>query len=234
MIDKKYPYIGENTHSVKFLVYSKNLTLILNSVNKGKRHATYLERKYKNITREYLSNTYGKCESQEHADFIYSLADNHGIEVYSNHHIFDDKSFFYFCDNELHLECDDFEIFARNTNKKLIHLPLPPKEKEMEETKPIYTKEMHERGEFPAIGAKVKYPPGEGVISVDEPDESGVIVVLDSHYKEYKRVALAAIKPISTIEDELTEFFKEQSGMQPCDLAKYALAKFNITPKAQK
>ena len=96
--------------------------------------------------------------------------------------------------------------------------------------KPVYTKEIHERGEKPTIGDKVKYPSGEGVIVVNKPDESGVIIVLDSHCNEYKRVSLTGIEPIPTIEDELVDFITNRVWNRK-ELAVALLEKFNITPK---
>lgn len=76
----------------------------------------------KNITPEYLANTYGKVEGKEHAEFIIELAENHGFE----HTIYQEKrKHFAFVDNVL--------IFLVNTvydseDKKQITIPLPPKQ----------------------------------------------------------------------------------------------------------
>jgi len=40
----------------------------------------YIDSDCKNITREYLQNTYGEVESPEHAEFIIELAELHGIK----------------------------------------------------------------------------------------------------------------------------------------------------------
>lgn len=224
MIDKKYPYIGDNGTGQVTVIYSKGKAFHLGGRFKGEYAENYLELEVKNITREYLANTYGKCESQEHADFICKMAENHGFVVESEYE--KERAFFNFYEDTLDFWID--EGTAKTENEKLIHLPLPPKEKTMKEAKPTYTKEMHERGEYPPIGSKVKLRDGVGVVELGV-DSNGFFPVLTNG--KYRLLDIGCVKPIPTIEDELTDFFKEQSGMQPCDLAKYALTKYNITPK---
>lgn len=231
MSDNKYPYIGQ-IYSAIVLYYRKNDGVLLGDAlgldgnEIGKKING--ENGSKNITREYLTNTYGKCESQEHADFICKLAESAEFTFYNDYKGIHDHFWF----DGKHMEFDDAKEPLK-AKAKLIHLPLPPKEKEMEETKPVYTKEMHERGELPAIGAKVKYPSGEGVIVANKPDESGVIIVLDSHYNEYKRVSLAGIEPIPTIEDELADYISKTRGHSSSEMARRILEKYNITPKGE-
>ena len=138
MSDKKYPYIGRSELGIIALVYSEGKSICMSGNYQGERSYMYNEAGVKNITREYLSNTYGKCESQEHADFICKLAENYGFSF--PYRIFTNPRFFSFsCKALIFFE---IESAARTDGEKLIHLPLPPKEKPMEETKPVYTKEM--------------------------------------------------------------------------------------------
>lgn len=144
----KFPYIGENRHGVIMLILSRSKAVILSDVNKGKTHSipdskenpsTWFERKYKNITAEYLTNTYGKVESKEHAEFIKLIAGNEGIKC--NYMVVsDDIKYFYFSGGVLF-----FTFSSINDDKfKLITIPLPPKEKSMESQK-----------EWPAVGDEV-------------------------------------------------------------------------------
>jgi len=79
----------------------------------------------KNITREYLANTYGKVESKEHAEFIFDLGDINNLssrtgytEEYPSWFCFDDDELFFF----------DNESDANYNGEKLITIPLPPKQ----------------------------------------------------------------------------------------------------------
>lgn len=229
----KYPYIGESKLIGTKVIFSgagDGVVIDGEHYEIGRRRNNWSEPAFNEITREYLTNTYGKCESKEHADFICELAENSGFTPENDYHA--EKGRVWFSFNH---ETGSFfeERAAKDDNEKLIHIPLPPKEKPMEETKPTYTKEMHERGELPAIGSKVKYLSCKGEVVVNKPDESGVIVVLDSHYNEYKMIALSAIKPIPTIEDDLREWldgyidWPESAGEYISEF----LTRFNITPK---
>ena len=108
----------------------------------------------------------------------------------------------------------------------------------MEETKPIYTKEMDERGELPPVGSEIKYPSGKGVVVINEPDDNGVIVVIENSEggKSYKRVALSAITPPSSLMYEvarhITDYFNSGNSCYE-DLAYELSMEYNITPKGE-
>ena len=85
----------------------------------------YIESQCKNITTEYLANTYGKVESKEHAEFIFDLVDINDFsgltgyaEEYPSWFCFDDDELFFF----------DNESNANDNGEKLITIPLPPKQ----------------------------------------------------------------------------------------------------------
>ncbi len=129
MIVKSYPYIARNNHDVEFLVFSETRAIVLNGVNKGDEHnPSYFIRRYKNITTEYLQNTYGEVVSPEHAEFIIELAKANNIEVCSS---FIDGLFFNFyrrkCSGKLVLFFFH-EDKAKEEGEKLITIPLPPKQ----------------------------------------------------------------------------------------------------------
>lgn len=221
MSDNKYPYIGRSEQGNDYLMLSN--TFIFSFLSKSWLFEGGGFGDFKNITRKYLTNTYGKCESQEHADFICKLAENAGFTPENDYHA--EKGRFWFSFNH---ETGSFfgERRAKDDNEKLIHLPLPPKEKEMSETKPVYTKEMHERGELPPIGSSVQLEDSVGTIELGV-DVVGLFPVLTRGM--YRLVSLEQIKPIPKIEDELVDILEHKWDSKA--LAKCLLAKYNITPK---
>lgn len=301
MSDNKCLYIGRSELTDRdYLVYSNDCFYSFASED---FYTDINQDNLKGITRKYLTNTYGKCESQEHADFICELAENHDIEVVDKHS--KQLAFFEFFieSNKLKLGFYNTEG-ARTLHEKLIRLPLPPKEKVMPEVKeqkpkitlfykanpdepflsetsdieiaktedlhikiinhtnehvqfipkdntlqiggfkllnaddterkPVYTKEMHDRGEKPPVGSLVEVETyGNGVVKL-HPDIHGLLCVLIAG--EYYLVDKSALKPIQTIEDELVEDIAEyfDSGKRHCKaLVDELLEKYNITPKGQ-
>jgi len=79
-----------------------------------------------NITQEYLTNTYGKVKSKEHAEFIFELAKLHGFDVVGSTN--NAKSFEFSGDSALVLYEIPTDIFANNEESRLITIPLPPKQ----------------------------------------------------------------------------------------------------------
>lgn len=131
----KYPYIGKTANGTVVLFSAKKTGARIAgeglSEMFGYRNywAEYL---FTDITREYLTDTYGKCESQEHADFICKLAVVHGIPYtndYSEH-----RQWFNFGHG-----CLDFygDILASSDGERLITLPLPSSKKEIPSTQVI-------------------------------------------------------------------------------------------------
>ena len=125
----KYPYIGkyETTNTETLCLFYKEGFAI--NLDDKQRAATdlYLENAFKDITREYLSNTWGVVESKEHAEFIIELAVNCGFEQRTGL----EKAYpCYFC-----LDKDEVYFFsqkhnASNDGEKQITISLPPKTKE--------------------------------------------------------------------------------------------------------
>jgi hypothetical protein len=82
-----------------------------------------------NITAEYLTNTYGRVESKEHAEFIVKLAEVNGFKYVDE---WKEGMFFCICnDMEKGIILRFFrETLAKSYGEKLIAIPLPPKEGE--------------------------------------------------------------------------------------------------------
>ena len=243
MSDKKYPYIGDNGSGQITLVYSDGGCYHIKGEYKGEYIKSYNEVGVKNITREYLSNTYGKCESQDHADFICKLVEANdfcGIK-FSFSSYSEKKDYFYFTEDEGFLYLI-FSTFSPSNKHTFKNLPLPPKEKTMEEAKPVYTKEMHERGELPPVGSFVEKVTGKGRFDHDvfaetyddccipygwdvgakleviaHTEISGTTLPVVKHDGLVSAIILSNIKPIPTIEEELIEFVFQNSGIRSRD-----------------
>lgn len=280
MSEKKYPYIGDNRFGQIVLIYGKDSAFHISGQYQGEFSDAYNETGVRNITREYLANTYGKCESQEHADFICKLAENAGFRTSNDY----DENLQWFCSSNYRVAFYE-EFVSKSDGEKLIHLPLPPKEKEMPEVKPaiatispkdnnpnnkafdvfevketanafegvrcsgeafhcykdywgiefkkpVYTKEMHERGEYPPIGSKVKLMVGYGVVELGV-DSNGFFPVLTNG--KYQLLDIDSVKPITTIEDELFDITCKFIGKEitQADLVYELLDKYSITPKGE-
>lgn len=127
MSDKIYPAIYKSEDGCTYIYQDKNNYY---SYEREKWDKSTNEDNHdcdKNITREYLTNTYGKVESQEHADFIVKLAEVNGVEVGNK---WEEGKWFNFmldCNGAL-IICFFPEYTASNKEEKLITIPMPPKE----------------------------------------------------------------------------------------------------------
>jgi hypothetical protein len=127
----KFPYIGKSlkTNAV-ILFYGQAKGAVIEASSSALRGVydgnCINEEVFKNITREYLANTYGKIESKEHAEFIAKLAKANGIRVCNTWYKDAFFCFFTDCDN-LNVLLFSLESTARDSGEKLITIPLPPK-----------------------------------------------------------------------------------------------------------
>lgn len=208
---KAYPYIGElKSGSGGIVLFADDgFGAQLNSKGSGwgengihiyLAHREWDECEFKNITTDYLRNTYGKVESKEHAEFIVKLAELNGAEVVEPWSW--GKSFTFSPDdaNGLILGFYD-EAEAKDDGEKLITLPLPPKEHKEPESK-----------EWPVVGDEVLTPSGQAasIIAIDC-NEAWVKYENSSIGSGYASVAIATLtKPPTPEEDlrvSLAEFF---------------------------
>lgn len=255
MSNKSYKYIGRGSYSgVIVLFYGSKFGRVIDGGSS--RHKSgdikddWYEPNFENITRKYLTNTYGKCESQEHADFICELAENAGFTPENDY--YEEKGNVWFSFNH---ETGSFfdERKAKDDNEKPISLPLPPKENEMESqlptassgtempevksVKPIYTKEMHERGLLPKVGMEclIAYKGGntfKGKIKYISKD--GFVYERENGPDSFNgSIDIVKFKPIPTIEDDL---FDRASKLMDRELTQSEFVfdlmdKYNITPK---
>lgn len=126
MNDKIYPAIYESSTSNRYL-YSdscnyyhleSNIWCVADEIDKRSALTD------KNITHEYLKNTWGSVESKEHAEFIVEMAENAGFELFAtfNH----DHDHFFISESELVFT---YGKPAIDSTDKQITIPLPPKSK---------------------------------------------------------------------------------------------------------
>ena len=141
---KSYPYIGQyqTTNTETNVLYYKQDCCIHMDDKEQKTTDRYREGVFKNITREYLQNTYGEVVSPEHAEFIIELAESAGFKVWSLKRI-DEIKTFTFENGELCLL--SFHHEGLDSRKlKQITIPLPPKAESKK-----WTPDFYELGEPP-------------------------------------------------------------------------------------
>lgn len=125
----KYPYIGDNGNGTIVIFNKEARGFLIRPSAYSRREKGYYyswnEDLFKNITREYLANTYGKVESREHAEFIIKLAAEHGLKYVDE---WREGRFFCICnDMEKGMILRFFrETLAKSYGEKLITIPLPP------------------------------------------------------------------------------------------------------------
>lgn len=199
----KYPYIGKGTESGSLaLIYGKDSAIVMDSKTwaaKDSEDTEVDESYFKNITAEYLANTYGEVKSKEHAEFIVKLAKVNNFRLCNPEKT--DKKWFCFDDNELYF-FDDVED-ASDLDEKQVTIPLPP--------------ECESADEWPVIGDRVQTSIGEGEIKL-MPDGRGLyIACVDGDYYAFSIEQLSKPKtPEQELRDDLMEFIdgKNQSWIK--------------------
>lgn len=117
--ERKYPYIAKGSMGQIFLVHKARYGIHLEGVYKGEAVVEFSEIATKDITKEYLKNTYGKVESEAHREMLIKLAENAGFGI-------DMAKLDWFCFLRGFLYFFSSEEIASNAGEKLITLPLPP------------------------------------------------------------------------------------------------------------
>lgn len=128
----KYPYIGKGKESGSIVLFygeSEGVTLESKSwASSDLQHSNCInESVFENITREYLTNTYGKVDSKELADFIVELAEGHGFTLNEDYKTGD---FFFLYNGRYGFASKEFCEYG---GAKLITIPLPPKDLDIKE-----------------------------------------------------------------------------------------------------
>lgn len=140
----KYPYIGKGIKRGTLVMMVKpECGLVIKSktwaTKDGEFEISIDESYVKNITREYLQNTYGEVLSPEHAEFIIELASQAGFFIACGY----SSSIKFFCTNNESLVFCRVEQNAKRERKQ-ITIPLPPKADSKK-----WTPDFYELGEPP-------------------------------------------------------------------------------------
>ena len=128
----KYPYIGKCEENELTVIFSDNGSGTTIDEGKsdvainGKFECGFNEREFKNITTEYLANTYGEVKSKEHAEFIKLLADVNQFRLNGSTFDFEVFDGVWFCFDEDELYFYDNSEDASDMDEKQITIPLPP------------------------------------------------------------------------------------------------------------
>lgn len=231
MSDKKYPYIGEaKITGVKVLFFcdGEGITIDGESYEIGSHRKNWSEPAFRNITREYLTNTYGEVKDERHAEFIKALAEANGIEMTIGRQPVTPKTFAFHSDNG---RLSFYALTMRELNLvdlKQITIPQPPEDWNMEHyTKQEEEFEMAQRNmaakenrtlqengdnlmfggedrckEWPCVGSSVQTSLGKGIIALDKDKHGYYIVDIDSVYHQ---VQLGQLQKPKTPEEELRD-----------------------------
>ena len=217
MKDKIYPAIFANGVGCTILWFNENKGISLDDGGHVCKESTS---KVKNITRDYLANTYGEVASPEHAEFIVELCESNGIDIF-NHY---DEGITNFVINSGEVIFTYVKPVIACHDKK-ITIPLPPKqtqtatpEEEFEMTQIeknngdnlILGCEDSKCDEWPCVGSKVQTSDGVGIVEL-LPDTKGYYVVsVDGEYYQYQIDELSKPKtPEEELRDELIEYLNE-------------------------
>ena len=255
----KYPYIGKGTESGSIILMTgKGEGVVIDSktaaTQPGKFESTIDEGYFKNITQEYLANTYGKVKSKEHAEFIFELAKLHGFDVVGSTN--NAKSFEFSGDSALVLYEIPTDIFANNEESRLITIPLPPKQIQTATSEEEFEMQqiMKNNGDnlilgcedskcegWPCVGDDVHTNFGKGVVKLLPDSKFCYVIEINGNYHQLKHNELLKPKtPEEELRDELDECisdfqcqYHEREDIEYERLAGYILSKYNITKKPQ-
>ena len=199
----KYPAILKLGNGTDVLAI-KNMCGIALSYYKDEYEETFVNKYYedfngfdeaKNITREYLNNHAIKIESQEHLDFLYEIAEGHELNLEPVECRIFDADYPYFVTVRSSVFHGNDKLLELH-EKKLITIPLPPKEPE---AKP-----------WPQVGDEVLTASRQTarVLAINL-NEAWVRYSKrnseDAATKSYNTVAIATLTKPLTLEEELEE-----------------------------
>jgi len=249
----KYPFIGGIDDDCKVLLIENGYGIAIEHQTieiTGVPERGWNNRSFKNITGEYLANTYGKVESKEHAEFIVELAKNAGLSVFTtassvNHFIIKDGLSFHNCEK------------IKSTELKQITIPLPPKQIQTATSEEEFEMQqiMKNNGDNLVLGcedSKCEEWPcvGDEVCYKNSGNSKGVVLAIDGSvawvkdnsggYSILKIENLVKPKtPEEELRDEIELIIKESidEDYSPSANAEHItgeiLSKYNITKKPQ-
>lgn len=127
---RNYPCILDSG-AYTWLAYDHENGIALNdNLKKYKGNISFDSDPLKDVTADYLRNTYGKVDSKEHSEFIVKLAESAGFSQCHNAKAGEAMSFMFYSDGEFGIYDKTHNELVNMQDRKLITLPLPPKESE--------------------------------------------------------------------------------------------------------
>jgi len=243
----RYPAIYQSTVNWNaILLFSDKQGVVLD------KHETvistscgWIESAFKNITTEYLANTYGEVKSKEHAEFIVKLAEVNKVvvcDVYRDPH-----KFFAVIDSSL-LFLNSGAI-AMKDGRKQITIPLPPEsnvntpEEDFEMTQVAKNNgdnlifgDADKCKEWPCVNDEVETDDGVGVVKLMQDVRGYYVVSVNGEYYQYQIDELSKPKtPEQELRDELISAMdNSNTAFQYAEyLAKYLLDQYTLTKKPQ-
>ena len=202
---KSYPYIGKSKHGHNYLFTSSNTAYSLTS--KLWMPDAHQLISMKNITHEFLQNTYGEVVSPEHAEFIIELAENAkcaGVDICKGKAALYGVSGMHF---NFYIDLGVLRVsfsklkMAKSRGEKQITIPLPPKA------------DKQESSEWPQVG--------DEVVAVHENNgHKGKLLALTKKYaiisqgsgEQHLHLSSWALEKPKTPEEELREWMQERIG----------------------
>ena len=201
----KYPYIGEllsGTGGVAIFLNDYTAAPLNDSGDNWRESEIFTYSCYfhspsfKNITHEYLANTYGEVKSPEHAEFIIELAELHGIKRAFTSPMKTINAFA-FKGGNLYLYGMGLDELTQLPTRK-ITIPLPPKA------------DKQESSEWPKVGSIVTW--GNKSVKGEVKALSDGLAWIKNEYGNYCSEYVSSLQKPKTPEEELHEWMQERIG----------------------
>lgn len=233
----KYPYIGEWEGAMTTILFTGEMQgFEMGKI--GEYRNDWTESQYKNITTEYLANTYGEVKSKEHAEFIVRLAKVNDIKVWGDEFINNDTCAFVCHRGVLEIHNHNCNKTISRCNLKQITIPLPPECCGIKINNDngfnfadckFENNRVNGESEWPKVNDDVVLNEKKGVVKL-LPDAQGYYVVaVDGIYTQCKFGELSKPKtPEQELQEDLINIFDSSlDGGHFVDnlLSKYSLAK---------
>lgn len=181
---RQFPCILQGLH-VWLALDKSNATTLDSDHGKNKGNINFEHDGFKNITTEYLSNTYGEVKSKEHAEFIVKLSGGDSSLIGNS---WSQSLKCFVIDSDGKVSFGSRVYHQEKVDKREITIPLPP--------------ECESADEWPKVGSSVEWGhTGKG--EVKSLSDGFAWIKLDN--KDYTTVYVSSLRKPKTPEHELIE-----------------------------